>query len=83
MRLIDADEALRISKEGQYMWVHDLTDLEEFLTNVPTVEAFPIELIIERLEEERSRYPMFAKDKLAFGMRCGLNRAIGIIKGAM
>ena len=41
MRLIDADEAIRISKEDQFMWVYDLTDLEEFLAGVPTIEAEP------------------------------------------
>ena len=42
MRLIDADEALRISKEDRFMWVYDLTDLEKFLTGVPTIEAEPV-----------------------------------------
>ena len=42
MRLIDATEAIRISKEDKYMWVYDLTDLEEFLAGVPTIEAVPV-----------------------------------------
>ena len=41
-RYINADEALRISKEGRFMWAHDLTDLEEFLTNVPSVDAVEV-----------------------------------------
>ena len=41
-RYIDADEAIRISKEDRFMWAYDLTDLEEFLTNVPTIEARPV-----------------------------------------
>ena len=41
-RLIDANEALRIAKEERYMWVYDLTDLEEFLTEVPTVDAVEV-----------------------------------------
>lgn len=41
-RYIDADEALRISKEGRFMWAYDLTDLEEFLTNVPSVDAVEV-----------------------------------------
>lgn len=41
-RYINADEALRISKEGRFMWAYDLTDLEEFLTNVPSVDAVEV-----------------------------------------
>jgi hypothetical protein len=40
-RYIDADEAIRISKEDKFMWVYDLTDLDEFLVGVPTAEVVP------------------------------------------
>lgn len=39
VRLIDAREAIRMSKEDKFMWVYDLTDLEEFLAGVPTADA--------------------------------------------
>lgn len=42
MRLIDADAALEISKNDKFMWVYDLTDLEEFLASVPTVDAVEV-----------------------------------------
>lgn len=42
MRLIDADAALEISKNDKFMWVYDLTDLEEFLAGVPTVDAVEV-----------------------------------------
>ena len=40
-RYIDADEAIRISKEDKFMWVYDLTDLDEFLVGVPTADVVP------------------------------------------
>lgn len=38
MRLIDADAAVEQSRNDEYMWAYDLTDLEEFLTLVPTID---------------------------------------------
>ena len=40
-RYIDADEAIRLSKEDKLAWVYDLTDLEEFLVGVPTADVVP------------------------------------------
>lgn len=40
-RYIDADEAIRLSKEDELAWVYDLTDLEEFLAGVPSVDVAP------------------------------------------
>ena len=42
VRLIDADDMLERSRNERFMWVYDLTDLEEFLTHVPTIEAVPV-----------------------------------------
>ena len=55
-RYIDADEAIRISKEDKLAWVYDLTDLEEFLAGVPSVDVAPKSEWIsvdERLPESR------------------------------
>ena len=41
MRPIDADEALRL-KDEDLNWVYDLTDLEEFLAGVPTLDVEPV-----------------------------------------
>lgn len=41
MRPIDADEALRMRDED-LNWVYDLTDLEEFLAGVPTLDVEPV-----------------------------------------
>ena len=40
-RYIDADDAIRLSKEDKLAWVYDLTDLEEFLAGVPTADVVP------------------------------------------
>lgn len=43
MRLIDVEEAIRISKDDKFMWAYDLTDLEEFLMKeVPPVDAVEV-----------------------------------------
>ena len=59
-RYIDADEALRISKEDKFMWVYDLTDLEEFLQDVPPADVAP------RAEVAREIFGEL--DKLLFGV---------------
>lgn len=40
-RYIDVDEVIRISKEDKFVWVYDLTDLEEFLAGVPVADVAP------------------------------------------
>ena len=55
MRLIDADYMLRMSENDRFIWVYDMTDLEEFLTHVPTIEAAPVvhgEWIKQKPDEE-------------------------------
>ena len=41
-RYIDADEAIQLSKEDKLAWVYDLTDLEEFLSGVPTADVVEV-----------------------------------------
>ena len=51
-RYIDADEAIRLSKEDKLAWVYDLTDLEEFLVDVPTADVAPKSEVAREIFEE-------------------------------
>ena len=50
-RLIDADLAIQKSKEPS---IYDLTDFEEFINSLPTVDAEPVRLGKWRTESERA-----------------------------
>ena len=54
-RYIDADEAIRLSKEDKLAWVYDLTDLEEFLVGVPTADVVP-KSEVEELKKAYANY---------------------------
>lgn len=40
-RYVDIDELIKISKEDKFIWAYDLTDLEEFLSYVPSLDLVP------------------------------------------
>ena len=41
-RYIDAELALKLKDDDKYKWVYDLTDLEEFLEDIPTANVVEV-----------------------------------------
>ena len=89
-RYIDVDEAIRISKEDKFVWVYDLTDLEEFLTGVPSADVVPksevareiFEEIYNKLDKEIERYKWFARDTIDNTPTMIYGTAIGMLINA-